>query len=113
MVLTNCGMLSDKLFINYLDRLVGRFYKILTLQEDNNPTILEYIKSLQSELIGSKRLVVALNDDARFMTLINTLQFFLDNEFNHAVCKKEVMKCINISKQLKSVYFPVERDADD
>lgn len=112
MILTKCGTLPDKMFENYLDRLVGRFFKILAMKEDNNNTLNAYIHSFQSELVGSKNLISLLNDDARFMILVNVLQFFLDNEYSNKECKREVMKCIDISKQLKSFYFPKDGDSD-
>ena len=108
MVLTKCGTLTDKLFENYLDRLVPRFFKILALNDDNNPTLTQYIKSFQRELIGSKNLVNVLNDDARFLTLISTMQFFIDS----GVDNSEVKKCITISKQLKKHYFSKDGDSD-
>lgn len=108
MVLTKCGTLTNALFENYLDRLVPRFFKILALNDEENPTLPQYIKSFQRELIGSKNLVNVLNDDARFLTLISTMQFFLDN----GVDNSEVKKCISISKQLKKHYFPKDGDSD-
>ena len=108
MILTKCGTLTDRLFENYLDRLVPRFFKILALNDEENPTLPQYIKSFQRELIGSKNLVNVLNDDARFLTLISTMQFFLDN----GVDNSEVKKCISISKQLKKHYFPKDGDSD-
>lgn len=108
MILTKCGTLTDRLFENYLDRLVPRFFKILALNDDKNPTLIKYIKSLQRELVGSKNLVNVLNDDARFLTLISTMQFFIDN----GVDNSEVKKCISISKQLKKHYFPKDGDSD-
>lgn len=108
MIMTKCGYLPDKIFYNYLDRLIGRFYKILALKEENCSTLNVYIESFQRELIGSKNLIVVLNDDNRFLSLISILQFFLDNEYDDAVCKTEVMKAIDISKKLKKQYFEEE-----
>jgi len=102
MFLTKCGVITDELFENYLDRLVPRFFKILALNDEQNPTLIQYIKSFQRELVGSKNLVNVLNNDARFLTLISTLQYFIDNGVNNS----EVKKCISISKQLKEHYFP-------
>lgn len=108
MFLTKCGTLSDKIFENYLDRLVPRFFKIMMMSDDKNPTLNDYIKRMQRELIGSKNLINALNEDARFMSLISILQFSIDN----GVVNSDIKKCITISKQLKKHYFPQEGDAN-
>lgn len=109
MILTKCGTVTDRLFENYLDRLVPRFFKIMALNDDKNPTLNDYLKRMQRELTGSKNLINVLNDDARFMTLISTLQFFIDN----GVVNSDVKNCISISQELKRYYFPIESsDAD-
>lgn len=113
MIIVKCGTISDNLFKNYLDRLVDRFYKILPLKEQKSDTLSTYIQSLQCELIGSKNLILYLNDDSQFINLISILQFFIDNEFDDKICKREIMKAINISKQLKSKYFPNENGDSD
>lgn len=105
MIKTNCGFITDELFESYLESLVGRFYKILAMKDENSDTLHDYLCSFQRELVGSKRLVIALNNNAWFMSLINTLQFLIDNEFDKKTCKTEVMKCISISKKLKKKYF--------
>ena len=40
MILTKCGTLTDKLFENYLDRLVPVVFKILALNDDKTPRLL-------------------------------------------------------------------------
>ena len=106
MISTSCGyVVTDKLFENYLESLKGRFYKILPLKEEACPTLDICIKSLQIELIGCKNLISLLNNDAQFLSLICTLQYFLDNPFDVKTCKREVMKCITITKKLKGKYF--------
>lgn len=105
MIKTNCGFITDELFESYLESLVGRFYKILVMKESNSETLKAYLESFKRELVGSKRLVLALNNNAWFMNLIITLQFLIDNDFDTKTCKIEVMKCISISKKLKEKYF--------
>jgi len=82
MIKTVCGGISDELFESYLDGLVGRFFKILALKDENSETLHIYIESFRNELLGSQRLILLLKNDSRFMSLISTLQFFLDNNFD-------------------------------
>ncbi len=109
MTRTNCGYIADELYESYLDSLVGRFYKILPLKEEGSETLNIYIESFMSELVGSRKLVLLLNNDANFMVLINTLQFLLDNEYDNKTCKREIMKCISIAKKLKKKHFGKKR----
>lgn len=95
------GYVTQELFENYLDSLVGRFYKIMPMHEDEDPTLQSYLEGLNRELSGVKSLVIVLNNNPYFMQLIGTVQYFIDNEFDKKICKKEVMKCIDISKKLK------------
>lgn len=113
MTIIKNGHIANELFESYLDSLVGRFYKILPMKESDSDTLETYLHSLQSELIGSKRLVLFLNNDAQFMSLINTLQFFIDNEYDVKTCKREIMKCISISKKLKEKYLNLNEKAGD
>lgn len=95
------GYVTQELFESYLDSLVGRFYKIMPMYEDNDPTLKSYLEGLCRELSGSKSLILALNNNPYFIQLISTIQYFIDNDFDKKICKKEVMKCIDISKKLK------------
>lgn len=94
------NQINEDLYGNYLYHLVGRFYKILPLKEDHSPTLEAYITSLQIDLIGCQHLMDTLEHDARFLVLINTLEFFLTAEYDIQTCKREVMKCIGIIKAL-------------
>jgi len=91
-------MIPDKSLNEYLEDLVGKIYKILPLKESEIDTLNEYIKSLQLEIIGSLNI---FDNDAKIMTVINTLQYFIDNEYDTKTCKREVFKCIKIVKKLR------------
>jgi len=101
---TSCGEIPNELFENYLYNLIGRFYKILPLKETNSDTLTIYINSFLCELIGSRSLIIELNNDSQFMTLISTLQYFIVSDFSLKSCKRDVMKCINISKNMYKKY---------
>lgn len=100
-VATKHGYVTQDLFESYLDSLVGRFYKIMPMKEDNDPTLNSYLKSFNRELCGSKSLILALDNNPYFIQLIGTVQYFIDNDINKETCATEVKKCISISKKLK------------
>lgn len=102
MITTRYGVLPDEALINYLNFLVGKFFKILPLKEQREETLLSYLESLQREMIGNKSLIPLLKTHPDFITLLNTLEYFITHKnVEHAVYKKEVFKCISIIKRLQ------------
>lgn len=107
MTTTSGYELPIKLVSNYLDGLVNQFFKILPLKEDGEPSLNEFMKSLQVELIGHKSLMEYLHDDSMYMTLLSILQYLIDNnhdDFDTAIVKREVFKAISICKKLRKKY---------
>lgn len=100
MIETKYNAIEDDVYHNYLERLIGRFYKILPMKEEQSPTIVKYISSLQFELTGGKDVMESLNNDGRFLSLINTLEGLLNCD-DVRVCKREVFKCIRTIEDLK------------
>lgn len=95
--------LSNKLLRNYLRGLVGRFFKILPMKEENEETLPVYLKSLQTELIGFKELVKALKYDSDYVTLLAVLQFMIDNpDCPVDDIRREVFSAISICYKLRS-----------
>lgn len=105
MVVTNYGLIPDKLFDNYLKFLVSKFFKILPIYETEKDTLEEYLSSLLIELSGNKSLIVELKNDPNFLSLLGTIQYLISEEYSHAVCKKEVFKCIKIVEKLQEKYI--------
>lgn len=99
-------MIPDMLCWNYMDSLVGRFFKILPLKEEELETLGTYMISLQTELIGASHVMRALAYDARYLSLIATLQFLIDKADTCDVdtVKREVFKSISICKKLRDEY---------
>lgn len=95
----------NQMFENYLVALVDQFFKILPLKESGEPSLNEYMRSLQLELIGCRQLIVALQHDAMYMRLLCILQFMLDNDCDTPVVKREVFKAISTCKKLREKYF--------
>jgi hypothetical protein len=99
------GQIPNELFNNYLKYLVNKMFKVLPMKEHEVKSLNSYLRSLQIELIGSTELIGTLKNDPQFLSLMNTIQFFIDNEFNNQTCKREVFKCIHILEDLQKKYF--------
>lgn len=106
MVKVNYDAINDnQFFLNYLNFLIGRVYKILPISEDEPVTLKSYLDSLVLELLGSKDLILKLKKDASFLSLIATLQSLSENQYEHKVIRSEVFKCIDIIKKLIDKYI--------
>lgn len=106
MVKVNYDAINDnEFFLNYLNFLIGRVYKILPISEDEPVTLKSYLDSLVLELLGSKDLILKLKKDASFLSLIATLQSLSENQYSHNVIRSEVFKCIDIIKKLIDRYI--------
>ena len=98
--------IPNELFQNYLENLlIGRFYKLLCMREEESKTLGKYIDSLMIELRGSEGLIIALKYDSNFHILLSILQYFAENpELDVTIYKQEVFKCIDIVKKLQERY---------
>lgn len=105
MIEVKYGMIPKKSFCNYFKFLINKTYKILPLKEENSNTLKSYLESYLRELIGNKELVTLLVNEPKFITLLNTLQYLISEEYSVKVCKKEVFKCIKILEELNKKYF--------
>lgn len=90
--------------IRYISGLINRFYKILPLREEGEPTLRQYQESLLREMLGCQSLVVAMKDDDRYMSLLAILQYMIDHEPDVPKTKAEVFRAINILRQLQRKY---------
>lgn len=107
MILTGFDI-PDKMIENYLACLVNQFFKILPIKESGEPSLKEFMRSLQGELIGGKNLMEALHYDSMYMSLILILQYLIDNDCDTPIVKREVFKAISICKKLKTKYCSKE-----
>lgn len=103
---TSSGVPVDSgLMIRYLDALVDSFFKILPMRESECETLEVYVRSFQMELLGCRSLISALQNDARVMTLLSILQFFIDNPYCPVGdVRREVFRAIRICERLKETY---------
>jgi len=106
MIQTNYSVIPDDLFVNYLNFLKGQLYKSLCLKEESSDTLISFLESLNRELIGNKELIAFLKNDARFISLLNKVQFLIsESDATHEVFKKEIFSCISIVKKLEEKYI--------
>ena len=105
--------IDNELLRNYFRNLVNLFFKILPIRENEEDTLVTYMKSLQAELMGCKTLVTAINNDSNFLTLISILQYLIDNPQSSVMdVKREVFKAISICNKLQSKYIVVRNEDD-
>lgn len=97
--------LPKDLVSNYCKNLVNMFYKILPMKENKEETIQTYMESLMFELVGAKGVMVALRNDALFLSLISILQSMIDQpDCEVTVIKREVFRAISICNKLSDRY---------
>lgn len=113
MIQVNLECLDEQFFVNYFKFLTNRIFKILPISESEPQTLCDYLDSLILELSGGKELIAQIKHDANFLSLLATLQYFIDNEYSHDVLKREVFKCIRIIQKLQDKYFkPLEKEVE-
>jgi hypothetical protein len=105
MIEVKYGMLPKENFCRYFEFLINKTYKILPLKEEKSDTLKSYLESYQRELIGNMDLVPLLVDEPKFITVLNTMQFLISEEYSDKICKREVFKCIRILEEINEKYF--------
>ena len=98
---------------NYLHKyfkcLVNQFFKVLPMRENEEASAGVYLESLRNELIGFGNLIPIIHQDALFVTLLSTLQFFIDYpECPIPTVKRGVFKAISICNKLAEMYENTE-----
>jgi len=84
---------------DFLGNIIGNIYKVLPLKEEENSYLPEYLDSLLVQLKGALITYPGLSSNVRYITIINSIQYFCSNDFSIKQCKREVFKCIeNINK---------------
>lgn len=91
-------------FANYFNFLIGRVWKILPMSEEENAHLKEYMESLQRELIGNMNLVEDLKYNGYFITLLNKIEYLINEEYTHEICRKEVFECTSIIEKISNQY---------
>ena len=78
----------------FFEFITGKIFKILPLREDENESIYEYLDSLRIEMTGAINTFPKLHNSYEFMTLVNTINYLIGNEFDVPTCKREVFKML-------------------
>lgn len=91
----------NKALNSYLQNLINKVYKILPMKEEQCGTLPSYLQSLESELVGCYKLWDILTDETQFLTLINVVNYLAVEEYDVAVCKREVFKAIHLVENVK------------
>lgn len=107
---TSYGIDIDAKFVEkYFETLVNLFFKILPLRENEEKSLPVYVESLLLEMLGLQNLIVAINHDAMYLSLLSILQYIVDHpECEVAVVRREVFRAISICYKLKSRYSNAE-----
>ena len=108
MVKTKYNEIPNVYFANYFNFLIGRVWKILPMWEEDNKDLQSYMESLQRELIGNMNLVEELKYDGYFITLLNKLEYLINEEYTNDICRKEVFECIDIVEKISKKYNILE-----
>lgn len=85
----------------YLQNLIDKVFKILPMKEEQCSTLPSYLRSLESELVGCYKLWDELADEPQFLALINVVNYLAFEEYDVAVCKREVFKAIHLVESVK------------
>ena len=97
--------IDETSILKYLKNLINCFFKILPMKENKEPTLLEYIKGFQRELIGCNGLFPEFKEDGRLLTLINILQYMIDNpDCDTRDVRRDVFNAISICNKLHDYY---------
>lgn len=105
MIETKYYAIPNPYFANYFKFLIGRVWKILPMNEEENIHLKDYMESLQRELIGNMNLVENLKYDGYFITLLNKIEFLINEDYEHEILRKEVFECVDLIKKIQSKYF--------
>lgn len=100
-------LISQHAMAQYIQSLIGRFYKILPLCEDQSPTLDKYMNSLLRELLGCEQLAESLQADDRYVSLLSILRSMIEDHSSQVIIKSDVFRAINILTQLKQKYAEV------
>ena len=92
----------------YLNGLVNQFFKILPIKESGEPSLNEFMRSFQAELLGFGGLMAEIGNDSMYLTLLSILQYLIENDCDVPVVKREVFRAISICKKLHNKYCKTE-----
>lgn len=100
------GYVDGTMLKNYFRFLVNRFFKILPVWESGDGSVVPYMESLLSELSGCEGIILAIQNDAEFLSMISILRDLIDHpEYEHGKVRRTVFGLISICNKLNARYF--------
>lgn len=100
---------NRELLRNYFKRLVNLFFKILPMRENNEDSLVTYMKSLQIELLGCQEFIIILKSNPDYLTILSILQYLIDNPSSSVTqVRREVFRAISICNKLQSCFVSEE-----
>lgn len=101
---TTAGIpINNEIICGYFKRLVNKLFKILPMRENNEESLVTYMKCLQIELLGFQEFIISINNDADYLAILSILQYLIDNpdcSIHHV--KREVFSAISICNRLQA-----------
>ena len=93
---------SEQLSLStFLTVITGKIFKILPLREDDNEYVHEYLDSLRIEMTGAIETFPELHENYDFISLVNTINYLIGNDFDVPTCKREVFKMLKVVNRLQ------------
>ena len=100
------GEITTKAMRNYFDTLIGKTFKILPMKEESSHTLHSYINSYLIEIIGNKSLNPSMfEENPQMISLLATISFLANEDYDAKTCKKEIFKCIRILEEVRDRNF--------
>lgn len=99
---TKYGAIHQEVAEKGFQQYVGKFFKILPMYEEQCPTLSQYVQSLNREMVGLSNLVVNMQNEEEFLTLVATLEGLNRKDITVEEVKSDVFKSISILKKMKS-----------
>lgn len=97
--------IEGRMLGSYLQTLINLFFKILPLKEGGEASLDKYLLGLQAELLGCQSLIMAIQYDPIFLSLLSILQYLIDHpDCEVCVVKREVFSAISLCNKLKERY---------
>ena len=102
---TFCSGVDSEALAKYFNNLVNKVFKMLPIYENHEQSLDTYVDSLQCEIEGCRELVVVLQDDPLYISLLSSLAW-LRNHFDDEQCEFErirrmVFNSIDLCKKLE------------
>lgn len=91
------------LYSVYMEHLIGKIFKILPLKEEVlAEDFVSYCDSLWIEMSGAIKTFPELENDPRYISLLNIIGYLTMNRVDLPRCRREVFQAIDIVKKIQN-----------